>query len=100
MITIKGLESAAETDPAYLSRIALKEIKNRLAQQILRVEGFPFGLSKMSSIEQVLQEYINSFESIREAKPSDQENLSQLFEEMLKRHENTAISVARGLFEW
>jgi hypothetical protein len=81
----------------YLKKVVCDELTIKLAQQIVLLESFPYGLCKMPSIENTLHKYIKSFE---EVKNINNENYDKTLENILLRHQDTPIEVCGGIHEW
>lgn len=80
-----------------------KELPIRLAKRVTELGTLPYGLSDMPSVQLVKNAYTQSFTDIVTCAPPEdkksEEHFTDVLEFILKRHENTVPTMARGVLE-
>jgi pyruvate dehydrogenase kinase 2/3/4 len=93
-----------DTDRRARTTLFHEDLKKRIANKIVDVQNFPYGLSETDSVKMVTSWYIQSFEDLLNYEKSNKLEPSFEYNEMIhtifKRHASTIITMTKGMFEW
>lgn len=92
------------TDRRSRTTLFHEDLKKRIANKIVDVQNFPYGLSETQSIKMITGWYIQSFEDLLNYEKSNKIEPSFEYNEIIhnifKRHAPTIITMTKGMFEW
>lgn len=95
-VTIQNLKQSEGYNRSYLKTIVSNEVKNRIAGQIIGLESLPFGISKTPTINDIIVNYIKSFNDMKH--PTD--SFDKTLQDILDRHKDVMKEMAIGIHEW
>ena len=98
-VTINSLKRTESCNESYLKKLVSNEVKNRIAAQIIGLESLPYGISKTRSVNNIIHQYIESFNQMKHINEKP-DVYDETLDTILKKHENVMKDMAVGIYEW